>query len=557
MNLSVFLLKYILCLPCILGIDVVGSNGCSAPACVFANNNLQFGTGTQTSVNQQGLFVQPFYFSHIANTWYKLTYSNYPLDTAFGTGTGGPNWSGTTVVDLYSLPISGTYTDYSEFIVRSADSAKTVGHGIITATRNITVNGQLITFQNRFSLGENDNFVQITTRVTNIHTAPIQNMLIWVGTRDDYVGTTDVNVKTRGNLVNNQFEAVTTNSQSSHAIMITNPTEGVLFYSETEGVMTSYALCCAFANAYNTNPLTLAPATPTGTDGSYAAVLPIGSLSVGMSASIIWYYAAGAISSLNTVVQNVYVAQVAAASILPTLSASSTVTATPSSTLSISPSSSISSTASITSSQTSSSSPSISSTASISPTSSQSLSSSPSPSPSTSITISTTPSISSTASISSTITQTPTTSISPSNSVSSTISPSTIPTTTNTPTNSVSASHTPSISITTSVSSTPSPTPSPSDITILQNHYLECYEERASLISAKEACMVEKDICINTTLQHNHTVFLACILTALSLSVCINMCCCFSCCRRKYRRAKENDTPIETPPEDKPDIYAI
>ena len=93
--------------------------------------------------------------------------------------------------------------------------------------------------------------------------------------------------------------------------MITNTNEGVLFYSETSDVMTTYALCCSFSNAYNVHPLTLAPYTVTPTDGSYAAVLPIGNVSSGLSGSITWYYAAGVITSLSAVAQTVAAAQVA------------------------------------------------------------------------------------------------------------------------------------------------------------------------------------------------------------------------------------------------------
>ena len=291
--------------------DPIGSTGCTAPVCVFSNPHLRFGTGTENSVNVWGLFVQPWYFSPVANTWYKLTYSNYPLDTAVGTGTGSLHWSGTTIVNLYGLTPTDSATDYSNFIVDSSDTAKTVGHGKIVARRSFILSGQSIIFQNTFTLGWNESFVKIVSKVINNSTTPLVNMIIWVGTRDDYVGVTDVNTKTRGNLDTGSFVAITANNQSSRAIMITNTNEGVLFYSETSGVMTTYALCCSFSNAYNVNPVTLAPYTVTPTDGSYAAVLPIGNVSSGLSGSITWYYAAGVITSLSAVAQTVAAAQVA------------------------------------------------------------------------------------------------------------------------------------------------------------------------------------------------------------------------------------------------------
>jgi hypothetical protein len=367
-------------------IDTVGSSGCTAPACVFANANLRFGTGLQTSVNSQGLFVQPWYYSHTANSWYKLTFADYPLDTAIGTGYSGTNWARVSVVDLYSLPVSNPVTDYSGFIVSSSDATKSVGYGTIVANRTITVFGQTLVLQNRFSLGLTDSFVKIVTTIINIGTSQINNAIIWTGTRDDFVGNTDVNTKTRGNLNTGSFVAVTANNQSSRAIMITNTNEGVLFYSETTGVMTSYALCCAFANAYNTNPLSLAPMTPTPTDGSYAAVLPLGNVSQDGSGSITWYYAAGAISSLSTVAQNVAAAQVAdsggAVSETPTPSAS----LTPSSTTTISTTATMSATATMSSTPTPTLTPTLTPTNTASATSSTTLTTSDTPS--TTITVS-------------------------------------------------------------------------------------------------------------------------------------------------------------------------
>ena len=315
----------------VYGQDAVGSTGCTAPACVFANPNLRFGTGAENSINNWGLFQQPWYYSNLSNNWFKLTYANYPLDTAIGMGTGAPTWSGAYVTDLYSLSPSNPNTDYSNFTVLSSDTSKSVGYGVIVSKRSFTISGQQLVLQNSFSLGRNDSFVKVTVQVINNSTAAMQNLIIWTGTRDDFVGTTDSNTKTRGNLNTGSFVAVTANNQSSRAIMITNPTEGVLFYSETPRVMTAYALCCSFSNVYNTNPLSLPPATTTPTDGSYAAVLPIGNLTAGSSGTIVWYYAAGAISSLSAVAESVAVDQVVsagAASESSSITASVTPTAT-------------------------------------------------------------------------------------------------------------------------------------------------------------------------------------------------------------------------------------
>jgi hypothetical protein len=276
-------------------------------------------------VNNWGLFVQPWYFSETANQWYKLTYSGYPLDTAIGTGYGSSHWSGTNIVDLYNLVPTRSSIDYSDYIVTYADTSKNVGYGKIVATSGFVIGGKKIFLENTFSLGQQDKFVKIVTRVINNHTSDLENLIIWTGTRDDYVGTTDVNTKSRGNLDTGSFVEVTSNTQSSRAIMITNTNEGVLFYSESAGVMTAYSLCCQFSNAYNTNPLSLPPRTLSPTDGSYAAVLPIGNITSNSSGSITWYYAAGTIGSLTSVAQSVAVDQVASGPVVSSVSSHATL----------------------------------------------------------------------------------------------------------------------------------------------------------------------------------------------------------------------------------------
>ena len=144
------LLTIVSALTFVTGQDSIGSTGCTAPVCVFSNPYLRFGTGLETSVNNWGLFVQPWYFSRVANTWYKLTYSSYPLDTAVGTGTTGTNWIGNTVVDLYTQTPSNILTDYSGFIVDTSDTTKSVGHGIIVARRTFTILSQPVILTNIF-----------------------------------------------------------------------------------------------------------------------------------------------------------------------------------------------------------------------------------------------------------------------------------------------------------------------------------------------------------------------------------------------------------------------
>jgi len=491
------LLSLFLGLSSIFGMNAqtVGSTGCSTPVCVFSNQFLRFGSGSENSVNAQGLFVQPWYFSEISNAWYKLTFANYPLDTAIGTGYGSAHWSGTTISDIYSLTPSLSITDYSNFIVNSSDATKTVGYGTIIANRTITLNSNTVVFQNIFYLGQNDKFVRIVTSLINTSPNILPNVLIWTGTRDDFVGTTDVNTKTRGNLNTGSFVPITAVGQSSYAIMISNTDEGVLFYSETPGVKTSFSSCCSFSNAYNTNPNTLAISTPNPTDGSYAAVLPFGDVQPGQTVSITWFYAAGTIRSLSSVAQNVAAAQVAVAGVMtsspilsfsPFFSISATAltsvsplfTYVPTNTSFYTPTTFYTVTSSASASASSTSTPSSTPTPSLTSTSSSTStpSSTPTPSSTSTRTLSSTPTPSSTISI--TPTPTPTSTLSPSQTSTPTSTISTSPTSSSTSTSSqtstisitptTTSTPTPSTTISTSQTSTPSPTTSPTSTSMVQ-----------------------------------------------------------------------------------------
>jgi hypothetical protein len=300
--------------------------------------------------------------------------------------------------------------------------------------------------------------VRITNVIINNSTAPLQNTYIWVGTRDDFVGVTDVNTKTRGNLINGNFTAITANNQTSRAIMITNTNEGVLFYSETPGVMTAYALCCSFSNAYNVYPLTLMPATPSPTDGSYAAVLPLNTIPANSSASITWYYAAGVISSLASVAQTVAIAQVADAGPIATFTAYPDVpvpTHTAVWTFTSEPTATSTPTMSSTSTGTQTSTTTVSSSPTGTPTPTQSPSSTQTPSTTPSSSLSPTPTSTETP------TQTPTQTPTPSSTESLTMSSTSTGTQTPTTTVSTSPTGTPTPSQSSSSTQTPSPTQTP------------------------------------------------------------------------------------------------
>jgi len=283
-------------------------------AYVLDNGEMRFGNGEKTSVNDVGNLLQPFYFSYLDNRWHKLTYSNYPLDMAAGMGFGFPNWSGANVTDFYSLTPTANTTDWSQFVVtNTTDITQTgdggvpftlriqKGYGNVTSTRSFMVGGKEFQVVNTYRLGRSVSFLQVDTRFINIGNSPIWNARIWVGTKDDYVGRDDDNVKTRGNIASGAFQPLSLPSDASNALLVNNEVnETILFFSTTPGVNTAWNECCYFSNVYNQDPSTN-NVTSEIIDGSYAITLLLGSLEPSQSRVINWFYGAGPMANLSAI----------------------------------------------------------------------------------------------------------------------------------------------------------------------------------------------------------------------------------------------------------------
>ena len=128
----------------------------------------------------------------------------------------------------------------------------------------------------------------------------IENLNIWIGTRDDYIGSTDRPLKTKGDFVNTGsgfiFQESSDSLTPSSVVQVTSSDDGVFFYSRTEGVNTSISSCCSFSNTYS-QPPTNSPLRPEG-DGSYSIYIPLGQLNPGESKEFDTYYGAGSLADL-------------------------------------------------------------------------------------------------------------------------------------------------------------------------------------------------------------------------------------------------------------------
>ncbi len=271
---------------------------CPTATCVLSNGALRIGTGAENSITDRGFFKQPFYAS--GSNWFQLTYSTKALDFAVTIGDIYASANAGTVMDISNVPPSALSVDYSGFVVTATSGGTSTGYGTIATVATFLIGGSSIRLRHVFTLGQNSKFIKSTTTITNLAGSPISDVRLFVGTGDDYVGTTDRPIKDRGSFVNNAFQVASSTGAVSPALKIYSGAEGVLFFSPTAGADSVYAGCCDFFRAYRTNPATLTPSSGS-VDGSYALTITKPSIASCASSSFDWYYAAGSTSDLASI----------------------------------------------------------------------------------------------------------------------------------------------------------------------------------------------------------------------------------------------------------------
>jgi len=268
---------------------------------VLDNGKLRMGTGLEPSINNTGNLQQPFYFNGEQNAWRALTYSTYPLDNAFGVGgdkTHEWNVNGTIVA---SPLMSNQVIDASGFVITSGQK----GYGTITTTGNITIGSQYLQVKNTYFLPQNSSYLKVTTKVKNINSTYLENVRIWIGTRDDWVGLSDAVRKQKGNLIENSFVPNVSKSSLSLALKISTADEGVLFYTNSDkGNIIVHPRYGSFHDRIVlTDPGT--SSLDTTTDGAYGFYVRMKDLLPAASDSFTWYYAAGELGQLENIIQEV------------------------------------------------------------------------------------------------------------------------------------------------------------------------------------------------------------------------------------------------------------
>lgn len=285
---------------------------------IFDNGNLRFGNGTEAALTTDGQLKQPFYKNKSSddpsgscnlNDWCQLTFSSYPLDIAVGAGgdgTGSSTWN-------YNGEVLKTdrRSNYFPAQKKLEISGYKEGVGTVISTGTLTFSsGDQIKVDNAYTLDAGVSFVKTVTTLTNVNSGSvaIENIRLWVGTRDDYVAGNDDNYKLKGNLTSSGFEAITAQDQQAKALQVKNSDgndgTAILFYSTSNGADTVSDQCCSFSNVTSKNPRTSEILTAQE-DGSYGLFIRLNNLAASASDGMTWYYAAAPVSQINAVVNTV------------------------------------------------------------------------------------------------------------------------------------------------------------------------------------------------------------------------------------------------------------
>ena len=272
------------------------------------NGLLRFGNANAKSINSSGNLLQPFYYDVDNTSWYKLTYSNYPLDNKIsvgGDGTAEWNTNGDSEVNAV---MSNQVIDQSNFTINGGTSS-----GTIVVKGDISIGSYDFELTNSYTLLDSNKFIKIETvlKYTGVNSAT--NIRFWVGTKDDYIGTTDTPKKVRSNIVSSSLVSITTINQRSRALEISSNDEGVLFFTTYPNANT--AVRQYFGNPFRAttiNPDTVPIETPNAggaggsNDSSYALFYRLNDLEQNESDSFTWYYAASPISEFNDIIDEVF-----------------------------------------------------------------------------------------------------------------------------------------------------------------------------------------------------------------------------------------------------------
>jgi len=278
----------------VLVLTGIGQLVAAASDTILNNGQLRFGNGSEASVNTLGNLMQPFYWN---GSWYKLTYSNYALNQAFGVGGDGTNRWNTNGDITVDPTMNGPVFEAGGITYTSGN----VGYGTLVVSGSYTIGATSLDVEQRYELPDGERFIKAATTITNNSGGAVSNLRYWVGTRDDYIGNDDTPIKERGSIDTGSFVRSGASSDPSPALLVSSGSEGVLFFSPQD---TASAIIDLGFGAFNDVVFEDPDTSPVYQEGDdcYGLFVRLPDLANGDSASFSWYYAAGATAELDAVI---------------------------------------------------------------------------------------------------------------------------------------------------------------------------------------------------------------------------------------------------------------
>jgi hypothetical protein len=263
------------------------------------------------SVRADGRLDSAFYWS--GDTWWQLANSQAPFDFAIGAGTGGTTWHQSAQV--LESRAGAPWPQGSEFPwdkLGTWTSSVVAGSGTLTYSgAEVAIAGGRLGADLTYRLPAGRRAVEVTMTVRNLDTTPAENIRVWVGVFDDWLGSSDDNSKSRGNLVDGEFVPLAAASEASSAIRVFNADDTLILYTTYAGGRSDTIIDEEYEYVLVTP---LAPSgqkiSSTNSDGSYGLTVLLGDIPVGASRTFTYFLGAGPTGDVDDLVTAIFAAGV-------------------------------------------------------------------------------------------------------------------------------------------------------------------------------------------------------------------------------------------------------
>jgi hypothetical protein len=293
--------------------------------------NIRFGDYGEHSISSTGSLRQPFYRSSLQDTFssdQKLTHSTNALDFYMMVGRGGYgssagedgyNLEGASIGIESNTDISVDVSDFvsTGYELRYDQGTGTYGNPVATGYGTIKVKqtisgmsaapGASLDIIREYQIPEADSRMVIMTVRVRARGAMVENVRVWMGTGDDYVGTTDAPRKELGNFFTasdgSKYFSMSGGTRST--VKVSSGSEGVFFTSPTGQAVYSESLGFS-TSVVTTNPHENSLTNPDSgyDDGSYGIFFSLGDIAADSSKVAIAAYAAGPLQQLGSVAES-------------------------------------------------------------------------------------------------------------------------------------------------------------------------------------------------------------------------------------------------------------